>query len=142
MFVLKTFCDTTTFSEANDLCFMFRHFPQVQIHPQAQTATKAAEAAGAQGQFWQVNEILWSHQQELGDGYLVEYANNLGLDVTQFLRDITRKIYIDRINENITSGVQSGATNTPALFIRGIRYRNTIELESLLTAIVEAGNYS
>jgi protein-disulfide isomerase len=66
----------------DSLCFVFRHFPQPQLHPQAQ------KAAAAQGHFWQMHELLLKYQQDLGDGYLAEYAGNLGLDVTQFIRDI------------------------------------------------------
>lgn len=133
-----------SFFEENYLCFVFRHFPQSQIHPQAQKAAVAATAAAAQGQFWQMYEILFEHHQELGDGYLVEYANNLGLDVAQFLRDIARGVYIERINEDIESGKLSGVTSTPALFINGIRYRNDLALafEPLFTAIVESVNLS
>lgn len=71
------------FAEQNNFCFIFRHFPQPQ-HPQAQKTVAAAEAA-AQGKFWQMHEILLKHQQDLGDGYLAEYADHLGLDVTQFI---------------------------------------------------------
>ncbi|MEO8891382.1 MAG: disulfide bond formation protein DsbA, partial [Coleofasciculaceae cyanobacterium] len=85
---------------------------------------------------------LFEHHQELGDGYLVEYANNLGLDVAQFLRDIVRGLYIERINEDIESGKRSGVTNAPALFINGIRYKNKLEFEPLITAILEAENLS
>lgn len=132
----------TTFVNENNLCFVFRHFPQPQIHPQAQKAAEVAEAAGAQGQFWQMSEILLEHYQELGDGYLVEYANNLGLDVAQFLRDIARGVHIRRIHEDIEGGRRSGVTSTPALFINGIRYENVLAFEPLLTAIVESGNFS
>lgn len=126
------------FSEENYLCFIFRHFPQPHIHPQAQKAAAASEAAGAQGQFWQMHEALLEHQQELGDGYLAEYANNLGLDVAQFLRDVVRGVHSDRIHEDLTSGQNSGVTHTPALFMNGVRYRNALELEPLLLAIIEA----
>jgi protein-disulfide isomerase len=88
-------------SSREALCFIFRHFPQPQIHPQAQKAAAATEAAAAQGQFWQMHEMLLNHQQELGNGYLAEYADNLGLDVTQFLRDIAQKVYVDRINADV-----------------------------------------
>ncbi|HEY9601900.1 MAG TPA: DsbA family protein, partial [Allocoleopsis sp.] len=115
---------------------------QPQIHPQAQKAAAATEAAGAQGQFWQMHEMLLKHQQEMGDGDLAEYADKLGLDVSQFLRDISRKVYVNRINEDITSGIQSGITNPPALFINSICYRNAFEFDSLLTAISEAENHS
>ena len=95
------------FPEQKALCFIFRHFPQPQ-HSQAQKAAAAAEAAAAQGKFWQMHEILLKHQQNLGDGYLAEYADNLGLDVTQFIRDIARRIYVDYINQDIASGIPSG----------------------------------
>lgn len=81
--------------------FIFRHFPQVQIHPHAQRAAEAAEAAAAQGLFWQMHEMLFVHQQELGDGHLVEYADRLGLDMSQFLQDLSKGVYVDRINANI-----------------------------------------
>lgn len=120
----------------DSLCFVFRHFPQPQIHPQAQKAAAATEAAAAQGQFWQMHEMLLKHQQKLEDGYLAEYADNLGLDVTQFIRDIAQKVHIARINQDIASGMDSGVVSTPALFINGVRYRDALELEPLLVAIV------
>jgi protein-disulfide isomerase len=122
------------------LCYVFRHFPQAQIQPQAQKAAAASEAAAAQGRFWQMHEMLLKHQQELGDGDLAEYADNLGLDVTQFIRDIARKVYVDRINQDIASGIDSGVVSTPALFINGVRYRNALEFESLLVAIDKASH--
>ena len=122
------------------LCFVFRHFPQPQIHPQAQKAAAATEAAAAQGQFWQMHEMLLEHQQELGDGYLAEYADNLGLDVTQFIRDIARNMHVDRINQDISSGMDSGVVSTPALFINGVHYVNALELEPLLVAITEVSH--
>ncbi len=123
-------------------CFIFRHFPQLQRYPQSQKAAEAAEAAGAQGQFWQMSDILFAHQQALGNGCLVEYANDLGLDIPQFLRDIARRTSVDRINQDIASGIQCGVTNTPALFINGERYRDALELEPLYTAIIQARNLS
>lgn len=127
-----------TLFERDSLCFVFRHFPQAQIHPQAEKAAAATEAAAAQGQFWQMHEMLLQHQQELGDGYLAEYADNLGLDVTQFLRDIAQKVYVDHINQDIASGVDSGVVSAPTLFINGVRYVDALEFELLLVAIAEA----
>jgi protein-disulfide isomerase len=66
---------STCFGE-DYLCFIFRHFPQTQIHPHAQRAAQAAQAAAAQGQFWSMHDTLFAHQQKLENGYLVEYANN------------------------------------------------------------------
>lgn len=126
----------------HDLCFVFRHFPQPQRYLLSQKTAEAAEAAGAQGQFWQMCDRLFAHQQALGNGCLVEYADELGLDIPQFLRDMARKVSVDRINQDIVSGIQSGVTQTPALFINGARYRDPLELELLYAAIVEARNLS
>jgi protein-disulfide isomerase len=125
---------------ANYLCFIFRHFPQIQIHPYAQRAAEATEAAAVQGQFWQMHEMLFTHQQELGNGYLVEYANNLGLDISKFLQDMSKQVHIDRIIQDIESGRQSGVTSAPALFINGIRYRDRYNQTQLMAAITNVVN--
>ena len=122
------------------LCFIFRHFPQSQIHAHAQHAAETAEAAAAQGRFWQMHDILFTHSQELGNGYLVEYANHLGLDISQFLQDLSKQVHIDRINKDIESGLQSGVKAAPALFINGIRYRDRWNIKQLMAAIIVASN--
>jgi protein-disulfide isomerase len=127
-----------TFLEENHLCFVFRQFPQPLIYPQAQKAAAAALAAGAQGQFWQMHDMLFDHQQALGNGYLVEYADRLGLDIPQFLQEMTRQVHVDRINNDIESGLQGGVTTAPALFINGTRYRDRWNIEQLIAAIVAA----
>ena len=127
--------------QVNDLCFVFRHFPQPQIHPYAQRAAEAAQAAAAQGQFWQMHDMLFTHQQALRNDYLVEYANNLGLDIPQFLQDISNQVHIDRINQDIESGLHSGVTAAPALFINGIRYTSRWNIEQLMAAIVTASRH-
>jgi protein-disulfide isomerase len=119
----------------NRLGFVFRYFPQTPIHPQAQKAAEAAEAAAAQGKFWQMHNTLFEHQQALDNGYLVEYANELGLDISQFLQAMWRHVYAERVNEDIESGLRSGVTTAPTLFINGIRYNDAWNLESLLAAI-------
>ncbi|WP_193197952.1 DsbA family protein [Nostoc sp. MG11] len=124
----------------NYLCFIFRHFPQTQIHSQAQRAAQAAQAAAAQGQFWQMHNILFTHQQELGNGYLVEYANDLGLDIPQFLKELSKQVHIDHINEDIEGGIQSGVTTTPALFINGIRYTGHWNTTELMAAMIAASH--
>jgi protein-disulfide isomerase len=124
----------------NLVCVVFRHFIQNSIYPQARKAAQAAEAAAAQGQFWQMHDMLFTHQQELGSGYLVEYANNLGLDISQFLQDISRQVHIGRINADIEGGLQSGVEAVPALFINGIRYTNRWNIEQIMAAIVAASD--
>lgn len=117
-------------------CFIFRHFPQVQIHPYAQRAAQAAEAAAAQGQFWLMNDTLFDHQQRLENGYLVEYANDLGLDIPQFLKELAKQVHVDRIKKDIEGGLQSGVMAAPALFVNGILYRDCWNIKQLIATIV------
>ncbi|MBD2095699.1 DsbA family protein [Trichocoleus sp. FACHB-591] len=126
--------------EENDVCFIFRHFPQIQIHPQAQRAAEAAEAAAVQGQFWQMHEMLFIHQQALENGYLVEYANRLGLDISRFLQDLSKGAYVDHIIEDIQGGYRSGVEAAPAFFVNGIRYCERWTIEQLIAALVAATN--
>ncbi len=122
------------------LCLIFRHFPQAQIHPHAQRAAQAAEAAAAQGQFWSMHDTLFAHQQKLENGYLVEYANDLGLDIPQFLKELSKQVHVDRVNEDIESGLHSGITAAPALLINNIRYTGRWKITELTAAIVAASH--
>jgi protein-disulfide isomerase len=85
-----------------------------------------------------MHDILFTHQQALENGFLVEYADSLGLDISQFLQDISKQTHIERINQDIESGRQSGVTAAPALFINGIRYLEHLNIEQLMAAIVAA----
>ncbi|MCC5669595.1 DsbA family protein [Nostoc sp. CHAB 5784] len=122
------------------LCFIFRHFPQTQIRPHAQRAAQAAEAAAAQGQFWLMNDTLFAHQQRLENGYLVEYANDLGLDIPQFLKELSKQVHVDRINQDIEGGIHSGVTTAPALFINGNRYTGHWNTTELMAAMIAASH--
>lgn len=128
---------TVSFGE-DYLCFIFRHFPQIQIHPHAQRAAQVAEAAAAQGKFWLMSDTLFDHQQRLENGYLVEYANDLGLNIPQFLKELSKQVHVDRINENIEGGIQSGVTTAPALFINGSRYIGHWNTTELMAAMIAA----
>ena len=122
--------------QGNDLCFVFRHFPQPQIHLYALRAAETAEAAAAQGRFWQMHGLLFTRQQALENADLVEYANHLKLDIPRFLQDISSQVHLNRIHKDVESGHQSGVTAAPALFINGIRYRDRWNIEPLMAAIV------
>jgi protein-disulfide isomerase len=122
------------------LCFIFRHFPQTQFHPHAQRAAQVAEAAAAQGQFWSMHDTLFAHQQRLENGYLVEYANDLGLDIPQFLKELAQQVHVDRINEDIEGGMQSGVTTAPVLFINNIRYTGRWKMTELMAAMIAANH--
>jgi protein-disulfide isomerase len=115
--------------------FVFRHFPRTRLHPQAQKAAEASEAAAAQNRFWQMHKTLFKHQDTLNDGHLLEYANDIQLDIGRFLRDMTNHVHAERVTKDIQGGIQSGVNSVPALFINSIRYRDAWDTGRLLNAI-------
>lgn len=116
------------------LCFVFRHFPRPH-HPQAQKAAEAAEAAAAQNKFWQMHNTLFEHQDALNDGYLLQYASDLQLDIERFLQGMTNHVHAEQIAQSIQGGIRGGVRSTPALLINGDRYQNAWDIESLLAVI-------
>ena len=118
-------------------CFVFRHFPQPEIHPQSLKAAETAEAAGSQGKFWEMHSTLFENQSALEDSNLVEYALHLELDVPQILKELSEHTHRDRIQEDIDSGSEHEVEQTPTFFI-GIRHEGTQNLESMLIAILKA----
>jgi protein-disulfide isomerase len=122
------------------LRFVYRHFPQPDLHPEAQHAAEAAEAANSQGKFWQMHDCLFANQHALHNGYLVDYATTIGLDVMQFLREMTGDVHVDRIQQNRDSGIASGVIHTPTFFINSVRHDGDWRGEGLLIAINQAQN--
>lgn len=119
------------------LCFIFRHFPQPDIHPQSQRAAESVEAANAQGKFWEMHHLLFEQQQNLNDADLVQYANQLGLDIPRFLHEFTEHLHAERVQEDIESGRSNGVEKTPTFFI-GVRHEGCQNLETLLMTILES----
>jgi protein-disulfide isomerase len=117
------------------LCFVFRHFPLTQVHPYAEHAAEAAEAAGAQGKFWQMHDCLFEHQEALDDAHLVLYAVALELDEDRFVREMAEQVYAPRVREDFLIGVRSGVNGTPTFFINGVRHDGSFDLPTLLAAI-------
>ena len=117
---------------------VFRHFPLRDQHPHAQNAAEAAEAAAAQGRFWEMHDRLFEHQQALDDAHLIQYAAELGLDTDRFGRELTEHRYGDRVQEDLLSGLHSGVRGTPTFFVNGVRHEGRWELEHLLAAIASA----
>ena len=118
--------------------FAFRHFPLSQIHHHALEAALAAEAAGAQGRFWEMHDLLFANQTSLDGHAFLLFARELGLDVPRFVQDLQEQTYASRIREDFMSGVRSGVNGTPTFFINGIRHNGGWDLQSLLEAIEEA----
>lgn len=120
------------------MCFVFRHFPLTTVHPHAQLAAEAAEAAGGQGKFWEMHYVLFEHQYALEPDDLLQYAAALGLDVPRFSSDLATHIHAPRVREHFLSGVRSGVNGTPTFFINGLRHNGTFDLDTLVDAIEAA----
>lgn len=114
------------------LRFVFRNFPLNQVHPHAQQAAEAAEAAGAQKKYWNMHDILYENQQALDYYHLVEYASILDLDIERFNNDLFSHTHASHIREDFISGVRSGVNGTPTFFINGVRYDGPLDYQSLL----------
>ena len=123
----------------DELRFVFRNFPMPRTNPNAQYAAEAAEAAGAQGRFWEMHNFLFENQKALDNGHLARYAKTLGLDVDTFDREIADSPYQIRVREDFMSGVRSGVYTTPRFFINGMRHDDSSDFDTLLDAIKRAG---
>ena len=114
---------------------VFRHFPLRSIHPHAQAAAEAAEAADRQGRFWEMHELLFRTQRHLEDADLRRQSERLGLDVMRFESDLLDPAIANRVNRDLESGTRSGVDGTPSLYIDGIRYRGPRDPASLGRAL-------
>ncbi|MET8357900.1 Na+/H+ antiporter NhaA [Micromonospora sp. NPDC005171] len=118
-----------------DLRFVWRHLPLSDVHPQARLAAEAAEAAAAQGKFWQMHDLLLGHQDELDIAALIGYAGDLGLDQRRFHDDLTSQAHAGRIDSDIDSADNSGVSGTPTFFINGRRHYGAYDITALTAAI-------
>jgi protein-disulfide isomerase len=115
--------------------FTFRHFPMRDVHPHAQHAAEVAEAAAAQGHFWEMHDRLFAAQDALDDKSLIRRAGELDLDAETLAEELTRHTYAAHIEEQRQNGVASGVTGTPTFFIDGMRYDGSVSLPKLLETI-------
>jgi protein-disulfide isomerase len=122
----------------DELLLVFRHFPLTQMHPHAMAAAEAAEAAGAQGRFWEMHDTLFANQRALDPAALMSYAADLQLDLRQFSRDLQGHRHVPRIRRDFLTGVRSGVNGTPTLFINGERYLGPLTFEALLAVLQDA----
>lgn len=123
---------------STQLRVVYRYFPKPDSTQQALHAAEAAEAANAQGQFWQMHEQLLAHHQALGDAELVEYAIALRLSIPQFLRDMRQDVHLDRVRSDLESGIQLGVERVPVIFINGQRYLSSLAFDALSAAIEQS----
>jgi protein-disulfide isomerase len=120
------------------LRFVFRNFPISTSHPHAERAAEAAEAAAAQGKFWPMHDLLYENQRDLRDRALHAYAEQLGLDVDLFDKELAEHVHADRVHEDFMSGVRSGVNGTPTFYINGVRHDDSYDPETLLAALERA----
>lgn len=120
------------------LLFVFREFP-LEEHEYAMLAAETAEAAGAQGKFWPMHDMLYEHQDALTLSDMLSYGRQLGLDVQQLEEAVTKHTYQGKVEEEVQSGLQSGVNGTPTFFINGQRYDGSWEYQDLLQALHETG---
>ena len=124
----------------DELAFVFRHLPLIDVHESAEQAAEAAEAAGVQGRFWEMHDLLLAHQDALDLDDLIGYASQLGLDIDQFTDDLLSRRFAVRVARDVESADGSGVAGTPTFFINGRRHYGAYDIDSLTRALrLEAG---
>jgi protein-disulfide isomerase len=118
------------------LRFVFRHMPLNEVHPYAQYAAEAAEAAAAQGKFWEMHAAIYAHQTELGGELLHQLAHKLHLDMPRFEAELEARRYRPRVKRDFMGGMRSGVAATPTFFINGERYGGILQQRALLAALL------
>jgi protein-disulfide isomerase len=122
-------------SFGDDLRYVWRHLPLNDVHPRAQTAAEAAEAAAGQGAFWPMHDTLLEHQEQLTPPDLRRYAADLGLDVERFRDELRRGDHADHVWKDVESADASGVAGTPSFFINGRRHHGAYDVATLTAAV-------
>jgi Na+/H+ antiporter NhaA/predicted DsbA family dithiol-disulfide isomerase len=129
---------TELLGEAADVRYVWRHLPLTDVHPHAQLAAEAAEAAAAQGKFWEMHDVLLAHQDALEPDDLLRHARRIGLDVERFADDVRKRAGSSRIADDVDSAEQSGVAGTPTFFVNGRRHWGAYDLTGLMRSVKEA----
>jgi Na+/H+ antiporter NhaA len=119
----------------DELRYVFRHLPLSDVHPRAQLASEAAEAAHAQGAFWEMHDLLFENQQQLTPMDLRRYAEQLGLDVERFSEELRHRRHEHRVSADVASADASGVSGTPSFFINGRRHHGVYDVDTLTAAV-------
>jgi len=122
----------------NKIRFVFRHFPLVEAHPRAMPAAEASEAAGAQGKFWPMHDLLFRNQAHLKDKDLYRFASELGLDMARYVAEMDDHIYLQKVREHIDGGRRSHLRATPTFFINGVVQDISFGMKALHDAVAAA----
>ena len=122
-------------ADFGDVRYVWRHLPLNDVHPHAQFAAEAAEAAAAQGAFWPMHDLLLAHQGALTGRDLLEYAGQLGLDTARFAADMRSHAGAGHVAEDVDSADLSGVSGTPTFFVNGMRHHGAYDIDSLSAAV-------
>lgn len=114
---------------------IYRHFPITSLHPHAELAAEASEAAGSQDLFWEMHDMIFTHQNALEFDNLVSYAEAVGADATRFADELARHMYLEEVRRDFEKGIIDGVNGTPTLFINGVRYDGPREYNLMQAAI-------
>jgi Na+/H+ antiporter NhaA len=125
-------------SYGDDVRYVWRHLPLNDVHPSAQLAAEASEAAAAQGRFWDMYDTLLANQDELRPRDLARYASELGLDIDRFREELRRREYASRVSEDVSSADESGVSGTPTFFINGRRHYGVYDIDTLTQEVQAA----
>lgn len=120
------------------LLFVFRNFPLSEIHQWAEPAAEAAEYAGRQGTFWEMHDLLYENQEDLGEELFATLAGKLGLDPKQLQTAVADHANHAHIRTDFTGGVRSGVNGTPTFFVNGVRHDDSYDFDTLSEAIESA----
>jgi protein-disulfide isomerase len=129
-------------SDFADVRYVWRHLPLTDVHPHAQLAAEASEAAADQGAFWDMHDLLLEHQDALRLPDLVAYAEQVGLDVARFTDDLQDHVGANRIAQDVEGADLSGVSGTPTFFINGRRHHGAYDIDTLSRAVQAAGAHA
>jgi Na+/H+ antiporter NhaA len=118
-----------------DVRYVWRHLPLSDVHPRAQAAAEAAEAAAEQGAFWEMHDLLLDRQDALQHSDFVAYAEQLGLDVERFAADLHRHVGSARVAEDVDGADLSSVSGTPTFFVNDRRHYGAYDIETLSAAV-------
>ena len=124
----------------DDVRYVWRHLPLNDVHPNAQVAAEASEAAAAQGRFWDMHDILLNHQGELRPKELSGYARELGLDPGRLIDDLRDRLHEPRVSVDVASADESGVSGTPTFFVNGRRHYGAYDIATLAQTVRSARN--
>lgn len=119
----------------DDLCFVYRHYPQPAIHPHSMLAAEASEAADMQAKFWLMHDRLFAHQDSLTEPTIRRLAEELPIEMATYDRDMSSGAPRRRVAEDLESARESGVAETPILFVNGRMHVGSYEFLPLLKSL-------